>query len=290
MPPQNETVDVTQPALRLGRLPAKTKRSALRFDSFFSYLTIPKESTIWKFRKPLPLRSYGNGPGGAALGCCTIAKQVVAAQRLEALETGGRRTIHVTVEEIARVYLAMTAELYGGGDTGAYETDALDNWRNPDKTFRATDGRIYPIAAYLKIDHTNPDEMKAAIALSGAKGIAICANLPRAYDRAGRTPPATWDLPKGQPLVGEWMAGSWGGHSLWNPMYTALGLIPDHTWDNTPQNLFLWDAVLAYVDEAHMVIDSMNSWRTLTKGSSVGRFDLGGVRDAVNAISSIQIP
>lgn len=265
---------------RLGRLPAKSTRRALMFSDFVKFLKIPTSQTYWRSRKAIPLRSYGN----LEQGCCTIAKQAVAATRMERLET--RRTISIADAEVLRVYYAMTEALYGGGDTGAYEDDALNRWRNPDLTFRDAADNPYTIDAYLRLNAKDHDELRAALALAGAKGIAICLNLPKAYERID--PPATWDVPANDSLIGKWLPGSWGGHSLWCNGFTPDGAIPDHTWD-LPNNLVSWEAMAAYCDEAHVVIDSIDAWRAIAKSQSAVKINLGDVRDAVNAVSAIRI-
>lgn len=252
------------------------------FRDFVKFLKIPESQTYWKSRAPIPIRDYGNLENG----CCTIAKQAVAATRMERLEQ--KRTIEVTKDEVLRVYYNMTKRLYGGGDTGAYETDALDNWRNPDLTFRDTKGNPLTIDAYLRLNPYDFDEMKAALALSGAKGIAVCYNLPAAYSTREMSPPAKWDVPETS-LIGKWMPGSWGGHSLWEHGYNKEGRTPDHTW-LCPPNLVTWRALAAYCDEAHVVIDSLDSWRVRARemAGSV-KLNLADLRDAVNGVSSITI-
>lgn len=264
----------------LGRLPAKSTPRALMFRDFVKFLTLPKSQLYWQKRKPIPLRSYGNKD----YGCCTIASQANLATRMELLET--KRLINITDEEVVRVYFAMTTALYGGGDTGAYEDDALNRWRNPDLTFKDDKGHPLTIAAYLRLNAKDPDELKAAIALSGAKGIKICLNLPRRYERLD--PPAEWDVPANSTLTGEDQPGSWGGHSLEVNAYNQRGMFPDHTWD-VPNNLLTWEAAAAYLDEAHVVIDSLDAWRQQLKGNTAARLNLADVRDAVNGVSSIRI-
>ena len=268
----------------LGRLPMKSTRKALNFSDFAKFMKIPPSQTYWRGRKPIPLRSYGN----LTNGCCTIAKQAVAATRMERLET--RRTLHIEDDEVLRVYFAMTTALYGGGDTGAYEDDALNRWRNPDLTFRDKDGNPYTIDAYLRLNPKNLDEVKAALAFSGAKGIAFCMNLPRAYETID--PPRKWELPKddeqARALVGKWQPGTWGGHSLWGNGYTTEGPISDHTWE-MDNNVISWEAWAAYADEAHVVIDSLDWWRQRAKEQTAVKINMADVRDAVNGVSSIRI-
>lgn len=263
---------------RLGRLPMKTTRKALLFADFFNFVTLPAKQDYWTKRTQLPLRTFGN----IELGNCTRAKQAVAAQRMERLEQ--RRLIEITDEEIKRVYREMSDRRYGGGDNGAYEDDALSDWRNPELTFRDTAGHPYTIDAYLRVNAANHNELRAALVLSGAKGIAVCLNLPTAFSRID--PPATWDVPKDQPLIGEWMPGSWGGHSVWAHGYTKHGLWLDTTWNLAP-NILTWEAAAAYLDEAHLCMDSVNAWRK--KSTPKIRKALGDVVDAVNAVSSIPI-
>ncbi|HXG72287.1 MAG TPA: hypothetical protein VNJ04_16880, partial [Gemmatimonadaceae bacterium] len=101
-------------------------------------------------------------------------------------------------------------------------------------------------------------------------------------------PPQTWDVPEGTPMVGEWRPGSWGGHSMWAiGDYDEEGFWAPHTWNMKDQKI-TWRAAAAYLDEAHVIIDSLNAWR---KNKAANKFiNLGDVRDAVNAVSSIQVP
>lgn len=262
----------------LGRLPSKSSRKALQFADFFRFLKLPPTSNSWAKRQPIPIRHFGN----ILLGDCTIAKQAVASTRFERLEQ--RKTIDITDDEVIRVYQALTSRLYGGGDTGAFETDALDNWRNPELTFRDTAGHPYTIDAYLRLNASNQEEVKAAIALSAAKGIAVCFNLPQAWNGHDDR----WDAPPaGQAPINDWLPGSWGGHSMYCHGYVWEGLLVDMTW-NVPPVLVTWDAAAIYMDEAHLIIDSVDSWRHKAQ-SAVGTLKLKQVIEAVNDVSSHRI-
>jgi hypothetical protein len=203
--------------------------------------------------------------------------------RMERLEQ--RRDIDIPDAEVLRVYYAMTTRMYGGGDTGAYEGDALANWRDPALTFMDSHGRPYTIDAYLRLNPFNHDELKAALALSGAKGIKVCLNLPQAW--ANVDPPLAWDVPDGQPLIGPWLPGSWGGHSLAARGYDAQGIYVIDTW-GAPDRLVTWDACSAYCDEAHAYIDSMNGWKKKAQPRGI-KLNLRQVTEAVNDVSSIRI-
>jgi hypothetical protein len=263
---------------RLGRLPSKRTRRALQFADFFRYFDVPPLTSFWSRYTPLPLRTYGN----TICGNCTRAKQAVAATRMEWIEQG--RLIEISDDEVIRVYQEMSIRRYNGGDDGAYEDDALNDWRNPETTFRDVGGNPYTIDAYLRINASNEDEIRAALALSRAHGIAVCFNLPAAWQAV--EPPGVWDVPHGQPLIGEWMPGSWGGHSMWAHEYTEVGPVVDQTWDLPPTQV-TWEACAAYMDEAHLVIDSLDAWRD--RANVRTRRMINDVRDAVNAVSSIQV-
>lgn len=265
---------------KLGRLPSKSDTRALMFSRFaVEPKRLPARTNFWPRRSPFPLRSFGN----LDMGCCTRAKQAVAAMRMERLET--RRTPAITDAEVIRVYRSMSDRLYGGGDNGAYETDALSEWRKPDLTFQDSKGRPLTIDAFLRLNAADHIELKSALVVAGPKGFPFCINLPNAF-RAIQ-PPADWDIPAGQSLVGEWLPGSWGGHSMWAFDYDEAGLWTDHTWERPPQRI-TWRAAATYVDEAHSVIDSWNYWKA-KKPEAKKALDFAGIRKAVNKVSSRKI-
>lgn len=269
------------PEKRLGRLPSKSSRKALMFSDFVKYLKLPEKTEFWSKRKAFPQRTFGNN----SYGDCTRAKQANAIMRMERLET--TKTVEITDEEVIRVYVDMSNRLYGGGDNGAYEDDALSEWRNPLTTIKGVDGHPYTIDAFLRLNASDHNELRAALALSGAHGIPICLNLPAAWSNI--VPPNDWDVPSGQQLVGEWMPGSWGGHSMWSFDYDEVGLWVDHTWGLHPQRI-TWRAAATYLDEAHVVIDSVDSWRKKSASiRGIGTVNLAYIVDAVNSVSEIKI-
>ena len=262
---------------RLGRLPLKTTRKALQFADFFRFVRFPERIAYWTRATPLPRRTFGND----STGNCTRAKQAYAAIRMERIEQ--KRTIQITDAEVVRVYTDMSNRLYGGGDNGAYEDDALNEWRNPETTIRDTKGHPLTIDAYLRINALNHQEVHAGLALSGAKGLAVCFNLPVVAQRMEH-----WDVPEGQPLIGPWQPGSWGGHSCWLLCdYDDAGGWLDDTWAHGPRKVS-WRFMAAYMDEAHLVIDSVDAWRAQSDDPKV-LAALGDVVDEVNAISSLTI-
>lgn len=269
-----------QPIGRLGKLPAKSSRKALHFGDLVKAKAVdvlPKATNFWRKRKPFPLRTFGN----TEFGNCTRAKQAVAAMRMERLET--KRTPEITDEEVIRVYREMSDRLYGGGDNGAYETDALSCWRNPEYTFRDTKGNPLTIEAYLRVNHTDVNEIKRALWLQPSHQLAVCFNLPLAWSKI--RPPQIWDIPVGQPLIGEWMPGSWGGHSMDAVDWDEKGLWVAHTW-GIPNQLISWNAVAGFCDETHWFVDSLDNWR---KNTGVPRRVSEAIKEAVNSVSEMKI-
>jgi len=272
-----ETTSVRREAKKLGRLPAKSDPRALMFRRFATApKKLPEATSFWRRRGHFDLRTFGNN----TYSDCTRAKQAVAAMRMARIES--RRTPVIADEEVIRVYFDMTKRLYGGGDTGAYEQDALSEWRRPASTFRDTSGRALTIDAFTKINHSDQQEIREALFIAGAHGIAACFNLPAAWKTVN--PPARWDLPDGHVALGEWMPGSWGGHSMWARDYDRDGLWVVHTWGLSDQ-LVTWRAVAAYMDEAYVVLDSMDYWRT-KKPVASKYLDLVAIKKAVNQVSS----
>jgi hypothetical protein len=272
------------PGKATGKRPARGDPRTLNFARFVMLAKAPAKYDPWKRRAPFPGRTFGN----TQYGDCTIASQCNHASRLERVET--KRTPQIADEEAVRVYLAMTERLYGGGDTGAYEIDALNNWRRPDLTFRDDAGHPLTIDAFTKVNQADAEEVKAAIALSGKFGIKLCLNLPLAFSRID--PPNPWDVPAGEPLTGDWEPGAWGGHSLYADAYDKAGVRLVHSWYTGEgveyHQTLTWAALAAYCDECYVCFDSIDLWRSkpLPKTMTV---DWDGIRKSVNKASSLRI-
>jgi hypothetical protein len=262
---------------RTGKGPARGHIKMLNTANYLTPGEVPPAFTPWAKRVKFPLRSFGN----IQKGDCTRASQAIFQMRMERDEQ--RRTVDITDDEVLRVYFEMTARLYGGGDTGAYELDALNEWRRPETTFKDTKGRPFTIDAFTKVNQSNLQEVKQAIYLSQAHGVKFCMNLPLAF---AYMTTARWDLPAGKTLTGDWAPGSWGGHSMTATGYTADGIIWPTTW-NEPDGLITWAAFAAYCDEAYLVIDSLDAWRKKPGVSKL--IDLTGLKNDVNAVSSYPI-
>lgn len=280
---QNEDSEISfQSNLRLGKLPSKNSQKALLFDDFLKNTTevIPQSFDFWGKRKAFPERSFGNTENGD----CTIASQAAAQIRFERLEQ--RKTLEISTDEVLRVYYDLTKRLYGGGDTGAYETDALSNWRKPDLTFRDSKGRPLTIDAFTRVNHFDLDAIKRAFYITEGKGLKACFNLPAAWSSRLSSKGGTWDIPEGQQLTGPWVPGSWGGHSMFAiSKYNKDGFWVVMTW-NMPDQFVSWKGAAVYLDEVHWVIDSVNQWK---KKKAAKFINFNKLISAVNEVSDQKI-
>jgi hypothetical protein len=267
----------------MGKKPATANPKLLLLKNFLKDVPVPASSLYWKNKAPFPGRTYGN----TRIGLCTIASQANLAMRMERKEQ--RKTLNVADDEVQRVYFALSDRLYGGGDNGAFEIDALSNWRHPDRTFRDDKGRPYTIDAFTRINQFDQLEVKRAIHTAGAHGIKVCLNLPMAF--MAIDPPNAWDLPEDGRAVHAFEPGSAGGHSLMADGYDKNGVWLVHSWYEGEgveyRQLITWRAFYAYCDEAYMVVDSANSWRKDKKRTKL--VDVAGLIDAVNKVSSHKI-
>jgi hypothetical protein len=268
-----------QPGRRTGKAPTKGHPKLLNFADFLRQeVEIPAASNYWKRKAKFPKRHFGN----VLKGSCTRSSQAQNIMRLERKEQ--RRNVIITDDEVLRVYEEMTCRHYGCGDTGAYELDALSEWRKPDLTIRDTKGRPYTIDAFTAINHRSIEQMKKAIWLGGGNGVKVCFNLPWAW--AGiEDEQMIWDVEDGLEMVGDWMPGSWGGHSMYGYDFDPNWLYLTHTWD-CPDGKISWRAFAAYCDEAYFVIDSINAWK---KRKAAKILHLPKLVSAVNEISSQKI-
>jgi hypothetical protein len=277
--------------LKLGKLPAKSNKKALLFNNFVDTTIVPPKSfNLWAKRAKFPSHVYGND----SVGDCTRASQVESAMRMERLET--RTTPLVADNEVIRVYFDMTWRHYGDGasgapmpvgwntpggdgDLGAYEEDALSDWRRPEYTFKDSKGHALTIDAFTKVNQADQNAVKLAIYTTAGHGVKLCFNIPLAW--------ASQDLnwgapPTGTPLIGDWMPGSWGGHSTYGYAYSEKG-VDIITWGE--HRIVSWEAFAIYCDEAYWVLDSVDAWR---RKKSTG-INIPKLVEAVNDVSSYKI-
>jgi hypothetical protein len=70
---------------------------------------------------------------------------------------------------------------------------------------------------------------------------------------------------------------------MWARDYDEKGIWLVHTWD-IPDQLITWRAAALYIDEAYIVIDSVDKWREQKRAMT-----LPELRKAVNEVSSYKL-
>jgi hypothetical protein len=181
-------------------------------------------------------------------GCCTCASH---GHRIIAQEFATRqRDIYLTESDVLAAYSAVTGfdEATGANDNGAYMLDVANYMRRTGMGHEK-DGSPHTIEAFVKIDHRNHAEVKAACNIFG--GVWIGVWLPNsAAPQTG--PNEAWDIPAGQPLTGDFEPGSWGGHAIEGIGYNRIG-VQVYTWGK--EQFLTWAFWDACVDEAYAMID-----------------------------------
>lgn len=264
---------------RLGKGAAIGSTKLLTFSKYDKNkaVEIPETYNYYKGKKPVPVQEWGNNE----YGDCTIASQGIGAQHMERVEQ--RKNVIISKQSIVDTYFNMVERVYGSReDSGAFEMDALNNWRNKDYTFRDSKGNPFTIDAYTRINYADLDEVKRALLLSGSHGIKVCFALPLAW----ATSSLDWDIPEGQQPVGAYRPYSWGGHSMWAISHWDKNwLYLPSSW-NEPMGRISWRAFAIYCDEAYSVIDSVNAWK---KRVGAKAFNFKALVSDINDVSDVKI-
>lgn len=274
------TVFNNLPARKLGKAKGvKTSRKLLHLSNYIKpkAIVLPKTYNGLAGTKAIPLQDWGN----TECGDCTIASQGEGTQIMERKEQ--RKLITFPAANMKQTYFNMVKRVYNTDeDLGAYEADALDNWRNADYTFRDTKEKPYTIDAYTAINHRNLVEVEQAIFLSGRKGIKACFALPLAWALQGGN---VWDIPEGQQMTDEYAPYSWGGHSTWLlPRWDPKYYYVLSSWVDYPFYKISKKAFLQYADESYSVIDSANAWKKKSK-----MINMAALVSDVNSVSDIKL-
>jgi hypothetical protein len=209
-------------------------------------------------------------------GNCTRASQGHAVLTME--RSSGQRGAMLTDQHIMDAYARVG---YRVGppevDEGAYELDALNDWRHNGIGLEK-DGTPHKIKAFVRVDHTNHEEVIRAHYVFG--GLKVCAGLPlSAADQINRGEPWTVSTTR------NWW-GSWGGHSMYSHIYDldarrqptggapldqGIGL---WTWGQL--QWLDWEWWDKYVDEVYAVISEdyiRTRSRTTPQGFDEARLD-----------------
>lgn len=180
-------------------------------------------------------------------GDCTLASH---GHRIVAQEhSTQQREIQLSDAEVLASYTAVTGfdPRNPATDNGAYMLDVANYMRRTGMG-REKDGSRHTIDAFVKVDHTNHNEVKTACVLFG--GIWIGVWLPTSAQRQ-TGPTKAWDIPDGRAAEGDYEPGSWGGHAIHGIGFNAAG-VETYTWAR--EQFMSWRFWDHYVDEAYAFI------------------------------------
>jgi hypothetical protein len=150
------------------------------------------------------------------LGDCTQASKGHAIVTME--RASRQHEVALTDEDVILAYRRVGGYVPGRPETdnGAYELDSLNDWRQ-NGIGREKDGTPHKIKAFVRVDHTDHDQLRMAHYVFG--GLKVCAGLPlSAADQIDRG--QAWDVTEGSRAA----FGSWGGHSTFSYGYARWGL------------------------------------------------------------------
>jgi hypothetical protein len=249
---------------RLGRLPYDPSKPALLLTDRVA-ATVPPNPVVADWLSKVPSwPMYGNDQWGDCVWAMT-------GHMIEAwTQYAGGAAVEVTTEQLLAAYSAVTGFDPNAGLPGENPTDQGTNIQDALGYWRKTGVAGHKILAFAKVDHTNPDEVEAAINLFGS--LAVGVNLPSsAQDQfsAGQE----WTVVAGSSIE--------GGHAIHAGAYdTATKDARIITWGAVQTlNDPWWDA---YVEEAWVVVTP--EWVEAT-GATPSGLDLQGLGDDFASIT-----
>jgi hypothetical protein len=228
------------PLFKLGKAEAVRERGGVGFGQLLRSAPVKTPPTYdFDTTHPgIPTPMFAND----ALGDCVMAGRAHQTLRFEDIEQGS--VLMIQDADVKKEYFKET----GGPDSGLVVLDSLKLWQNRGwKVGKNT----YKIRAFATVDYKNHDQVRQAI--FSDVGIGLGVQLPLAAQSQVQTgqPWAVTTGPKAKP-------GSWGGHYVFVPGYTALGPVCV-TWGRKQQ--MTWDWLNKYCDEAYAIFDAANSFK-----------------------------
>ena len=228
------------PLFKLGKAGAVRERGGLAFAQLLRSAA-PKLPATYDFdttHPGIPTPMFAND----TLGDCVIAGRAHQTLRFENIEQGS--VLMITDADVRKEYFKET----GGPDAGLVVLDSLKAWQSRGwKVGKSS----YKIRAFATVAFKNHEQVKQAIFAD--VGIGLGVQLPLAAQGQVQTgqPWTVTTGPKAKP-------GSWGGHYIFVPGYTALGPVCV-TWGRKQQMTWAW--LDKYCDEAYAIFDAANSFK-----------------------------
>jgi hypothetical protein len=224
---------------KLGKAAAKRDSRNLKFAAVLKAKPVLPKAYDFDLQHPgIPTPMFGND----TFGDCVIAGRAHQTLRFEDIEQGS--LLMISDKDVLSEYKKET----GGPDTGLVVLDSLKEWRSRGwKVGKNT----YKIQAFSEINRSDHTEVRQAIFAD--VGIGIGVQLPKAA-QAQMQSGQVWDVTSGPNAK----AGSWGGHYVHVPGYTAAGPVCV-TWGRKQQMTWAW--FNRYCDEAYAIFDAKDTFK-----------------------------
>lgn len=249
---------------RLGHLPSQDDDRTLNFARYTTAELAPPPKAVDWTGKASRWRTLGND----RMGNCEV---VTTANLVQLWTSMLDAEVLIPEADVVRAYSAITGynPQTGRPDPGIRTLDMLNYWRK-----RGVGGR--GMLAFVRLDHTNREQVRTAAALFG--GVFTAFQLPlTAQDQFDRR--QVW---RSSTTTRRGRRGSWGGHAVALAGYDATGATCI-TWGR-PQRM-TWGFVDAYLSEAWAVIspDQVGA-----AGRTPLGFDMDKLRADLSAITSVR--
>lgn len=245
---------------KTGKLPVKHDERTLYGDKYFGAVSPPPAVVDWQSNPNLTFNMFKND----SLGDCTCATTGHCTQRWTYDENGTEITL--TDDDIVVAYSAVSGydPATGANDNGAAELDVLNYWRN-------TGVGGHKIAAFVKLNVKNLDQIKQAVNLFGSVYIGI--EFPDfAMDQFNNGQP--WDVEPNAPAPTD-------GHAISIGAYDSDGF-EVVTWAKRQKMTYAFFD--KYCDEAYAVLG--NDW--FNGGKDPQGFDVTTLQTDLTAIGNNQ--
>ncbi len=250
-------------APKLGWQPGPEDPRTLRLSAYTTPELAPAPSTVDWMSKVKKWPMLGND----RMGNCVL----VSCAHLVQGWTGHAAGTEILIPErdVVTAYSKITGfnPRTGANDRGTRSLDAMNYWRK-----NGIGGRR--IAAFVKLDHRDRNELCTALHLFG--GVFIAADLPTAADGQMRAR-KVWTPTRGS--AGR--RGSWGGHAMHMGGYDADGIVVS-TWGRVQRATWSWWDT--YGAEAWGVVST--DWLATEGGVSPLGFDLAAMQADLRRVTS----
>ena len=227
------------PLFKLGKAAAVRDKDTVAFAQLLrAAKALPTKYDFDTTHSGIPTPMFGND----TLGDCVIAGRAHQTLRFEDIEQGS--VLMIKDADVTKEYFKET----GGADNGLVVLDSLKLWQS--KGWKVG-SKTYKIRAYASVDFKNHTQVKQAIFSDVGVGLGV--QLPTAAQAQVQTG-QPWSVTTGPDAK----PGSWGGHYIFVPGYTALGPVCV-TWGRKQQ--MTWDWLNKYCDEAFAIFDAADQFK-----------------------------